>query len=256
MLTKRIIACLDVKDGRTVKGVKFEELIDAGDSVDLGFRYSEEGIDELVFLDITATIEDRSTFVDLVQRVATRIQIPFTVGGGIKKISDVEKLLRAGADKISLNSAAIDNPSLLNEVAREFGSQCLVVAIDSKKVDGEDRVFKHGGRTLTSLHTSSWAKEATNLGAGEILLTSIDFDGSKSGFDCNLIRSISESVSVPVVASGGAGCKEDFLNVFKYGKADAALAASIFHFDILPVTELKEYLTQNDVSIRPIGNKL
>ena len=250
MLTKRIIACLDVKDGRTVKGVQFEDLADAGDSVELGKRYSNEGIDELVYLDITATLEGRNTFVDLVKRVASEIQIPFTVGGGIKKLSDVERLLRAGADKVSLNSAALDNPALITEVAKEFGSQCLVVAIDSKEVDRHPCVFKHAGKTKTDWGTIAWAREATSLGAGEILLTAIDYDGSKQGFHCELIRLISESVTVPVIASGGAGSKQHFLDVFNIGKADAALAASIFHFGTIPIAGLKSFLNQNGIEVR------
>lgn len=250
MLTKRIIACLDVKNGRTVKGIKFDQLIDAGDSVELGKRYSFEGIDELVFLDITATIEGRNTFCDLVQRVASEIQIPFTVGGGIKRLEDVERLLRAGADKVSLNSAAFDNPYLISEAAQEFGSQCLVVAIDSRNVGGVATAFQHAGKTQTKWATVSWAKEVVNLGAGEILLTSIDADGSKQGFDCDLTAIVSDTVTVPVIASGGAGKKEHFADIFHKGKADAALAASIFHFNEVSVSELKDFLVQENISVR------
>ena len=250
MLTKRIIACLDVKNGRTVKGVQFEDLIDAGDGVELGQRYSREGIDELVFLDITATLEERTTFTDLVKRVATEIQIPFTVGGGIKKLNDVERLLRAGADKVSLNSAAFDNPDLISDVAKEFGSQCLVIAIDSKDINGIPCAFQHAGKTQTKWKTIDWAQEVSALGAGEILLTAIDFDGSKQGFYCELTRQVSDSVSIPVIASGGAGNKQHFLDVFNSGKADAALAASIFHFGNVVVSELKHFLRQNSVSVR------
>ena len=250
MLTKRIIPCLDIKDGRTVKGVNFVGLRDAGDPVELAARYAIEGADELVFLDITATVEKRKTLVDLVKRVAAEINIPFTVGGGISTIEDVSALLNAGADKISINSSAVKRPELINDLAKEFGSQCVVVAIDTRFVNGEHVVHVHGGRTATELRTIPWAKEVEERGAGEILLTSMDHDGTKAGFANELTSEISEMLSVPVIASGGAGNMEHFVHVFTTGKADAALAASIFHFKEILVPDLKKYLRENNIPIR------
>ena len=250
MLTKRIIPCLDIKDGRTVKGVNFVGLRDAGDPVELAARYAIEGADELVFLDITATVEKRKTLVDLVKRVAAEINIPFTVGGGISTIEDVSALLNAGADKISINSSAVKRPELINDLAKEFGSQCVVVAIDTRFVNGEHVVHVHGGRTATELRTIPWAKEVEERGAGEILLTSMDHDGTKAGFANELTSEISEMLSVPVIASGGAGSMEHFVDVFSTGKADAALAASIFHFKEILVPDLKKYLRENNIPIR------
>lgn len=250
MLTKRIIPCLDIKDGRTVKGVNFVGLRDAGDPVELAARYAEEGADELVFLDITATVEKRKTLVELVRRVAAQINIPFTVGGGISSIEDVSALLNAGADKISINSSAVKRPGLINELAMEFGSQCVVVAIDTRFVDGEHIVHVRGGRTATELRTLEWAKEVTERGAGEILLTSMDHDGTKAGFADELTSEISQMLSVPIIASGGAGNMEHFVDSFTKGKADAALAASIFHFKEISVPELKEFLSKKDIPVR------
>jgi cyclase len=251
MLTRRIIPCLDVKDGRTVKGVNFVNLRDAGDAVELGRAYAEHGADELVFLDITATVEKRETLRELVLRVARELNIPFTVGGGISSVEDAYALLHAGAEKITINSAAVKDPDLINRLAQEFGSQCVVIAIDSKNLDGTDTVFVHGGRTQTEVLTLPWAKEIQDRGAGEILLTSMDHDGTKDGFAILLTRTISESVSIPVIASGGAGKKEHFTEVFTEGKADAALAASIFHFNEIPIPELKSYLQEHRVPVRP-----
>ena len=250
MLAKRIIPCLDIKDGRTVKGVNFINLRDAGDPVELGARYAIDGADELVFLDITATHERRKTLVDLVRDIAKVVNIPFTVGGGIKSVDDVSKLLAAGADKVSINSAAVRNPRLINDLAVEFGSQCIVVAIDAKEESGNWWVYLNGGRLKTERIALEWAKEAEDRGAGEILLTSMDHDGSKNGFALTLTKAISESVQIPVIASGGAGKKDHFTDVFKLGKADAALAASIFHFGEIPVPELKCYLKEKGVEIR------
>lgn len=250
MLTKRIIPCLDIKDGRTVKGVNFVGLRDAGDPVELAARYAEEGADELVFLDITATVEKRKTLVDLVRRVAKEINIPFTVGGGISSVEDVSALLNAGADKISINSSAVKRPGLVNELAQEFGSQCVVVAIDTRFVEGEHIVHVRGGRTPTELRTLAWAKEVAERGAGEILLTSMDHDGTKAGFADHLTAEISEMLSIPVIASGGAGKMEHFVNSFTAGKADAALAASIFHFKEISVPDLKKYLASKDIPVR------
>lgn len=250
MLTKRIIPCLDIKDGRTVKGVNFVGLRDAGDPVELAARYAEEGADELVFLDITATVEKRKTLVDLVRRVAREINIPFTVGGGISSIEDVSALLNAGADKISINSSAVKRPALVNELAQEFGSQCVVVAIDTRFVEGEHIVHVRGGRTPTKLRTLAWAEEVAERGAGEILLTSMDHDGTKAGFADHLTAEISEMLSIPVIASGGAGKMEHFVDSFTAGKADAALAASIFHFKEISVPDLKKYLASKDIPVR------
>lgn len=250
MLTKRIIPCLDIKDGRTVKGTNFVNLRDAGDPVELAAEYAAQGADELVFLDITATVEDRKTLIDLVSRVAHTINIPFCVGGGIGSVSDVSKLLNAGADKISINSSAVRNPEVISEMAREFGSQCIVVAIDTRNVDGTDIVHTHGGRKPTSLKTIEWAKEVENLGAGELLLTSMDADGTKNGFANELTARISGQAGIPVIASGGAGSKDHFYDVFTLGQADAGLAASIFHFREIGIPELKNFLIEKGIPIR------
>lgn len=250
MLTKRIIPCLDIKEGRTVKGVNFVELRDAGDPVELGKIYADEGADELVFLDITATVEKRKTLVALVTKVAKTVNIPFTVGGGISTVDDIKALLNAGADKISINSAAVKKPGIVDEMAREFGSQCIVVAIDTKSLDGVDFVHTHGGRKPTLIQTQKWAKEVAERGAGEILLTSMDHDGVKNGFANEITGEISSMLSIPVIASGGAGNMQHFKDVFNAGKADAALAASIFHFKEIPIPELKKYLEAEGISIR------
>ncbi|UCS91596.1 imidazole glycerol phosphate synthase subunit HisF [Echinicola marina] len=250
MLTKRIIPCLDIKEGRTVKGVNFVDLRDAGDPVELAKVYSDEGADELVFLDITATVDKRKTLVELVTRVAKAINIPFTVGGGISTVEDVKVLLNAGADKISINSAAVKRPEVINEMAAEFGSQCIVVAIDTRNIDGIDFVHTHGGRKPTILKTQEWAKEVADRGAGEILLTSMDHDGTKAGFAIDLTSEISSALSIPVIASGGAGNMEHFKDVYTAGKAEAALAASIFHFKEIAIPDLKSYLSGEGVSTR------
>lgn len=250
MLTKRIIPCLDIKEGRTVKGVNFVDLRDAGDPVELAEIYAQEGADELVFLDITATVEKRKTLIELVTKVAKAINIPFTVGGGISTIEDVKALLNAGADKISINSAAVYNPQVVNDMAAEFGSQCIVVAIDTRNVDGIDFVHTHGGRTPTLLKTQEWALEVCERGAGEILLTSMDHDGTKAGFANGLTAEISSLLTIPVIASGGAGNMQHFEEVFTAGKADAALAASIFHFKEIAIPDLKAYLEGVGVSVR------
>lgn len=250
MLTKRIIPCLDIKEGRTVKGTNFVNLRDAGDAVELAAEYARQGADELVFLDITATIEGRSTLLALVSKVARTINIPFCVGGGISSIEDVSALLHAGADKISINSSAVKRPELITELAQEFGSQCIVVAIDTKNIDGTDIVHTHGGRTPTALHTLAWAKEVEDRGAGEILLTSMDCDGTKAGFALELTAAISSQANIPIIASGGAGNENHFLDVFTHGKADAGLAASIFHFKEVEIPVLKQFLHENQVPIR------
>lgn len=250
MLTKRIIPCLDIKDGKTVKGINFVNLRDAGDPVELARIYADQGADELVFLDITATVENRKTLIELVRRVAHAINIPFTVGGGISSVADVSALLNAGADKVSINSSAVRRPELINELAQEFGSQCIVVAIDTRYVDGEHLVHTHGGRKPTELRTIAWAKEVEERGAGEILLTSMDTDGTKNGFALELTARISANASIPVIASGGAGTMKHFEEVFTTGKADAALAASIFHFKEISVPELKSYLKTQQVAVR------
>lgn len=250
MLTKRIIPCLDIKDGRTVKGINFVNLIDAGNPIELAEKYAQEGADELVFLDINATVENRSTLISLVQEIASVLNIPFTVGGGISSKTDVYSLLQAGADKVSINSAAVRTPSLIDELAKEFGSQCIVVAIDTKNIQGTHYVHTHGGRKPTNLQTIDWVKEVCERGAGEILLTSMDADGTKQGFDLSITAQVAESVPIPVIASGGAGKKEDFLAVFQQGKADAALAASVFHFGEIRISMLKNFLAENSVSVR------
>lgn len=252
MMTKRIIPCLDVKEGRVVKGIQFVELRDAGDPVELARVYDEQGADELVFLDISASVEGRKTMVDVVQAVASELAIPFTVGGGINALGDMKRILRAGADKVSLNTAAVNNPKLINEGAAFFGSQCIVIAIDAKYDDemGTWRVYTHGGRTPTERNVIDWAKEAVERGAGEILLTSMDEDGSKKGFDIALTKAVGDAVSVPIIASGGAGNAEHFLNVFKEAEADAALAASIFHYKETGVGEVKQFLRNVGVNVR------
>ncbi len=250
MLSKRIIPCLDIKDGKTVKGINFLELRDAGDPVELAQLYAEQGADELVFLDITATVENRKTLVELVRRVASVINIPFTVGGGISSVEDVSALLAAGADKISINSSAVKRPDLINELALEFGSQCVVVAIDTKDVNGIHFVHTHGGRTATTIETLKWAKEIEERGGGEILLTSMDHDGCKQGFACELTAQISANSNIPIIASGGAGNMEHFVDVFTNGKADAGLAASIFHFKEIEIPVLKRFLKENGVAMR------
>lgn len=250
MLKKRIIPCLDIKDGTTVKGINFEGLRNAGDPVELAKKYENEGADELVFLDITATIEERKTFVELVKNIAKELSIPFTVGGGISSVEDVRKLLEAGADKISINFSAVKNPQLISDLAKKFGSQCVVVAIDTKFVNGDDWVFIKGGREITTLKTLDWAKEAEKLGAGEILLTSMDGDGTKNGFDIRITKLVSDHINIPVIASGGAGSTEDFETVFSNTKATGALAASVFHFGEINISNLKEDLKFNKITVR------
>jgi imidazole glycerol-phosphate synthase subunit HisF len=250
MLTKRIIPCLDIKDGRTVKGTNFVDLRDAGDPVELASIYAKEGADELVFLDITATVDNRKTLVELVKKVAHSINIPFCVGGGIGSVTDVAALLNAGADKISINSSAVRNPDLINELSLEFGSQCIVVAIDTRFINNEHIVHTHGGRKATELKTIAWAKEVENRGAGEILLTSMDTDGTKNGFANELTAIISGNANIPIIASGGAGNMEHFYDTFTAGKADAALAASIFHFKEIGIVELKNYLKDRGIHMR------
>ncbi|RKM59123.1 MULTISPECIES: imidazole glycerol phosphate synthase subunit HisF [unclassified Butyrivibrio] len=253
MLTKRIIPCLDVNNGRVVKGINFVNLKDAGDPVSVGEAYSKAGADELVFLDITASNERRATVADMVREVAKKVFIPFTVGGGIRTVDDVRAILREGADKVSMNSAAIDRPELIAEAADKFGSQCVVVAIDAKKrADGSGwNIYKHGGRIDVGIDAIEWAKKAVDLGAGEILLTSMDCDGTKAGYDIELTRRIAETVDVPVIASGGAGTLEHFYDALTEGKADAALAASLFHYKELEISEVKNYLKGKGVPVRP-----
>ena len=250
MLAKRIIPCLDIKDGKTVKGINFVNIKDVGDPVELGTLYAQMGADELVFLDITATNEKRKTLSELVTRISKHINIPFTVGGGISSEEDVSVLLNCGADKISVNTAAVKRPELIRELANRFGSQCVVLAIDTKEVDGEWYVYLNGGRVPTDIKTIDWARQAVELGAGEILLTSMDHDGTKNGFGIDITRRVSEAVNVPVIASGGAGTMEHFKEVFDEGKADAALAASIFHYKEIGIPELKDYLRSAGVAIR------
>ena len=251
MFTKRIIPCLDVNNGRVVKGVNFVDLKDAGDPVEIAKAYDAAGADELVFLDITASCEERDTVVDMVRQVAANVFIPFTVGGGIRTVDDFKKLLREGADKISVNSAAIDRPELITEAAEKFGSQCVVVAIDAKRrEDGGWNIYKHGGRLDTGIDAIEWAEKVERLGAGEILLTSMDCDGTKAGYDIELTRAIADAVSIPVIASGGAGTKEHFYQALTDGKADAALAASLFHYKELEIADLKRYLKERGISVR------
>lgn len=252
MFTKRIIPCLDVHDGRVVKGIKFLDLKDAGDPVEVGSAYDKAGADELVFLDITASSESRAIRLDMVRKVAEKVFIPFTVGGGIRTVDDFKMILREGADKIAVNTAAILNPALISEAADKFGSQCVVLAIDAKKrTDGSGwNIYKNGGRTDTGLDAVDWAIKACSLGAGEILLTSMDCDGTKNGYDLELTKTISENVPVPVIASGGAGTMEHFYEALTYGKADAVLAASLFHFKEMEIMDLKYYLRDRGISVR------
>ena len=251
MYAKRIIPCLDVKNGRVVKGVSFVDIRDAGDPVECAKIYDREGADELVLLDIMASHEGRSTMLDIVERVADSVFIPFTVGGGIKTTDDFKEILRAGADKISVNSAAVRNPQLINDAAYKFGSQCVVCAIDAKRTEnGTFEVYLNGGRVPTGIDAVKWAIEAEQRGAGEILLTSMDQDGQKTGYDIELTKSVSENVGIPVIASGGAGKAEHFTEVLTVGKADAVLAASLFHFGELPIPQLKKYLNENKISVR------
>ncbi|MFH1578284.1 MAG: imidazole glycerol phosphate synthase subunit HisF [Candidatus Omnitrophota bacterium] len=256
MLTKRIIPCLDIKDARVVKGVRFLGLRDAGDPVDVARAYDQQGADELVFLDVTASFEKRSILINIVEKIADKIFIPFTVGGGIRDLPDIRDLLNAGADKVSLNTAAVKCPDLIRDASLRFGSQCIVVAIDaklghlSKPGVKKWQVFINGGRTPMGLDAVEWARQAAELGAGEILLTSMDFDGTKDGYDIDLTKSIAEAVNIPVIASGGAGKLEHFLDVFLIAKADAALAASIFHYQELAIEKVKQYLADNDICVR------
>ncbi|WP_434402202.1 imidazole glycerol phosphate synthase subunit HisF [Planococcus sp. 11815] len=250
MLTKRIIPCLDVKEGRVVKGVSFVELRDAGDPVELAKFYDQQGADELVFLDISASHEGKETMIEVVRIVATELSIPFTVGGGIRTLDDMKRMLRAGADKVSLNTAALDRPELIKEGADFFGSQCIVVAIDAKRNGDSWDVYTHGGRNRTEWDAIEWAKKAVALGAGELLLTSMDSDGQKDGFDVALTKAVRDAVEVPVIASGGAGNREHFKEVFEQADADAALAASIFHYKETSVREVKQYLQREGVNVR------
>ncbi|PKA84019.1 cyclase [Ulvibacter sp. MAR_2010_11] len=250
MLKKRIIPCLDIQNGRTVKGVNFAGIRDAGDPIELAKRYVKEGADELVFLDITATIEKRETLIELVEKIAAEINIPFTVGGGINSVEDVSRIIVAGADKVSINSSAVKRPDLIQEIAMAFGSQCVVVAIDTKFINSEWKVFVHGGRIATELKTVDWAIQAEDYGAGEILLTSMNNDGTKEGFALNITAQVSESVNIPVIASGGAGSKEDFAKLFITTRATGGLAASIFHYNEIRIPELKNYLKTKQIPIR------
>ncbi|MEL6390603.1 MAG: imidazole glycerol phosphate synthase subunit HisF [Bacteroidota bacterium] len=250
MVTKRIIPCLDIKNGRTVKGVNFVNLRDAGDPVELAAQYATEGADELVFLDISATIEERETIYELVRRVAENVNIPFTVGGGISSVDKVSRLLQNGADKVSVNSAVVRRPEVATEIAAEFGVQVLVVAIDGRQVDGRWLVHTHGGTRPTDLDVFDWAYKMQEMGAGEILFTSMDHDGTKQGFACEALAKMSDMLTIPVIASGGAGSEEHFMDAFTVGKADAALAASIFHFGEIPIPSLKSYLREKDIFIR------
>jgi len=251
MLAKRIVPCLDMTQGKVVKGIQFVNFRDAGDPVKLAKKYSDEGADELVFLDITATVENRDILLDVVRRTAEVVTIPFSVGGGIRTVEDMRMILRAGADKVSVNTGAFKNPKLISDCAKEFGSQCVVLSLDARKVEPNRwNVFINGGRTDTGVSAIDWAKKAVKLGAGEILLTSIDTDGTKQGFNVELTKKVSEAVSVPVIASGGAGKLDDFVEIFKKGKADAALAASLFHFGELTIKQLKDYLRNRNIPIR------
>ncbi len=250
MLAKRIIPCLDIKNGQTVKGVNFLDVKEVGNPVEMAVKYSEQGADELVFLDISATEERRKTLIPLVREIAKHINIPFTVGGGINALENVEELLKNGADKITINSAALFNPNLINEVAKRFGSQCMVVAIDNKLVENQNKVFSNGGKIETDKELFSWAKEVENLGAGEILLTSMNTDGTKAGFAIDITQQLSELVNIPVIASGGAGTMQHFEDVFTETKATGALAASIFHFNEIEIPELKNFLKSKNLPIR------
>jgi cyclase len=250
LLAKRIIPCLDVKDGRVVKGINFVGLRDAGDPIETGLRYSDEGADELVFLDITASSDRRNIVTDMVQRVADAINIPFTVGGGLRNLDDIQAILRAGADKVSLNTQAVESPELVRESAKRFGSQCIVVAIDARREDGRAKVYTHGGRTRTELDVVEWGKQVTDLGAGEILLTSMDSDGTKKGYDLELTHAIATSVPIPVIASGGAGTMEHLHEGLTKGAASAVLAASIFHFREMTIQQVKTYLREHGVLVR------
>ena len=253
MVAKRIIPCLDVKDGQVVKGINFLGLKEVGDAVELGRKYAQDGADELVYLDISATFEGRKTFTSLVSEVAAAINIPFTVGGGISSLDDAARLLDAGADKISLNSAALANPSLISEIATKYGSQFVVVAIDARKTeDGSWRATTHGGRKMTDVELFGWAREAQARGAGEILFTSMDHDGTKAGYACELYAQMTDELSIPVIASGGAGCVQDIIDVLSFGHADAALAASIFHYGEISIPQLKKELSDNGITVRRI----
>ncbi len=250
MLTKRIIPCLDIRDGQTVKGINFINIRNAGDPVALGRAYAEQGADELVFLDITATIEERKTFAKLVRKIALNVNIPFTVGGGVKKVEDVSLLLDAGADKITINTAAVYNPEIINQMAGQFGSQCIVLAIDANYREKNWFVYTHGGRKETEIEVLGWARQAADRGVGEILLTSMNHDGTKDGFAVELTSMVSESLNIPIIASGGAGHMHHFVDIFKAGKADAALAASIFHFGEIKIPDLKKYLHKHKITVR------
>lgn len=250
MLSKRIIPCLDVKEGRTVKGVNFVDLRDAGDPVELAWQYAQQGADELVFLDITATHERRKTMIEMVKSVARQLNIPFTIGGGITSVADAEALLNAGADKVSINSAAVKNPLLIEDLAKAFGVQFVVLAVDTKFVEGKNLVHLNGGRLATSIETETWIKQAEGHGAGEILLTSMDHDGTKQGFDCNLLRTVCKSINIPVIASGGAGTMEHFTEVFTQTGVDAALAASVFHYGEIAIPDLKRELKKHSIPVR------
>lgn len=250
MLAKRIIPCLDIRDGKTVKGINFLDIKEVGDPVELGAKYARDGADELVYLDITATHEKRKLFADLVQRIAANLNIPFSVGGGINELNDADILLSAGADKVSINSSAIRNPQLIDDISNGFGNQFVIVAIDAKLENGEWRVYVNGGRIPVERELFSWAKEAESRGAGEILFTSMNHDGTKNGFANEALRQLSEQLSIPIIASGGAGKEEHFVDVFTEGKADAALAASIFHYNEIPVPVLKKYLMKNNINVR------
>lgn len=250
MLAKRIIPCLDIRNGKTVKGINFENVVDVGDPVELGAKYAREGADELVYLDITATIEGRKLFADLVMRISEQLNIPFTVGGGIDRVEDAEILLSAGADKVSINSSAVKDPGLIDRISRGFGNQFVVVAIDAQLKNNRWTVFVNGGRIPTEKELFSWAKEVQERGAGEILFTSMNHDGTKNGYACEALKELSTGLSIPVIASGGAGKKEHFVDVFNNGCVDAALAASIFHYNEIPIPELKAYLKQHNIIVR------
>ncbi|MCB0402697.1 MAG: imidazole glycerol phosphate synthase subunit HisF [Flavobacteriales bacterium] len=250
MLKKRIIPCLDIQNGRTVKGINFVDIRDAGDPIELAKLYADQGADELVFLDITATVENRKTWIELVKRIAREINIPFTVGGGISSVETVRELVQAGADKVSINSAAVSRPELIREISAEFGNQCVVAAVDTNLLDGAWMVYTHGGRNPTALKTLDWVKQLELLGAGEILLTSMNTDGTKRGFDLNITEQVCRTVNIPVIASGGAGSVEDFKQVFTKTQATGGLAASIFHFGEIPVPALKNYLKNEKIDIR------